>query len=113
PRSPVLCLTLPRPELYARIDRRVEAMIAAGWVEEVRRLRQLPRPRSREAAQALGYREIGDLLDGKISLPATVRLIQTPSRQFAKRQLTWFRHLPDCRNVPPDLTTALSAATMQ
>jgi tRNA dimethylallyltransferase len=113
PRSPILCLTLPRPELYARIDRRVEAMIAAGWVEEVRRLRQLPRPLSREAAQALGYRELGDYLDGKVGLPATVRLIQTRTRQFAKRQLTWFRHLPGCRNVPPDLTTALSAATMQ
>jgi tRNA dimethylallyltransferase len=112
PRSPVLCLTVPRPELYARINRRVEAMIAAGWVEEVRRLRQLPHALSREASQALGYREVGDYLDGKVSLPATVELIQTRSRQFAKRQLTWFRHLPGCRTVPPDLTTALSAATM-
>jgi tRNA dimethylallyltransferase len=108
----VLCLTLPRPELYARINRRVEAMIAAGWVEEVGRLRQLPHPLSREASQALGYREVGDYLDGKVSLPATVELIQTRSRRFAKRQLTWFRHLPGCRTVPPDLTTALSAATM-
>src|SRR5262249_22003230 len=51
----VLWLDLPRPELYARIDARVDRMLAAGLVEEVRALRALPRPVSREAKQALGY----------------------------------------------------------
>ena len=58
--SRCLCLDLPRPELYARIDARVERMIADGLVEEVRALRQLERPLSREAAQALGYKEMFD-----------------------------------------------------
>src|SRR5262249_24479231 len=53
-----LYLDLQRRELYARIDARFEQMIAAGWAEEVRALRQLERPLSREAAQALGYKEM-------------------------------------------------------
>jgi tRNA dimethylallyltransferase len=108
----VLWLDLPREELHARIDARVGQMIAAGWVDEVRALRSLPRPRSREASQALGYREILDYLDGKATLPETVARIQTRTRQFAKRQLTWFRHLPECRPVSRELTFALWGLTM-
>ncbi|MGH7226083.1 MAG: tRNA (adenosine(37)-N6)-dimethylallyltransferase MiaA, partial [Gemmataceae bacterium] len=55
--SPVLCLDTPRDELYARIDARVQRMIAEGWLEEARQLRQLQEPLSRQAAQALGYKE--------------------------------------------------------
>jgi tRNA dimethylallyltransferase len=96
-------LELPRDTLYDRINRRVRAMSDAGWVDEVERLRRLPRPLSREASQALGYREILDFLAGNgRSWAATVDQIQTHTRQFAKRQLTWFRHLPTCRPVPAD-----------
>jgi tRNA dimethylallyltransferase len=103
---PGSCLVLdaPRPELYQRIDRRVEAMFAAGWVEEVRRLRELPQPLSREAGMALGYREIGEFIDGRRSLPETVAEVQLRTRQFAKRQLTWFRGLPGCEWVDAKLT---------
>jgi tRNA dimethylallyltransferase len=83
----------PRAELYARIDRRVEAMLAAGWLDEVRRLRELPQPLSREAGQALGYAELFAVLDGELSPDAATGAIQTRTRQFAKRQLTWFRGL--------------------
>jgi len=103
----VLWLDLPRDELYARIDARVEAMVAGGLVEEVRALIQLPQPLSREAAQALGYKEMIEHLQGRATLAETVRRIQTRSRQFAKRQLTWFRHLPGCRPVSRELTFAL------
>jgi tRNA dimethylallyltransferase len=99
-----LAIDILRDELYARINQRVEAMFAAGWIDEVQRLRQLPQPLSKEAAQALGYREIGDFLDGKRSLPETVAEIQLRSRQFAKRQLTWFRNLPGCLVVEGKLT---------
>ncbi len=95
---------VPRADLYARIDRRVEAMFAAGWVEEVHRLRALPQPLSREAAQALGYREIGEFLEGKRSLAEAVAEVQLRTRQFAKRQLTWFRALPGVEFVNPKLT---------
>ena len=99
-----LAIDVPREELYTRINRRVEMMIAAGWIEEVRRLRELPQPLSREASQALGYREIAEFLDGKRSLSETIAEIQLRSRQFAKRQLTWFRNLPGCRLVEGKLT---------
>jgi tRNA dimethylallyltransferase len=92
---PAVVLDLPREVLYERINRRVDAMLAAGWLDEVRRLRELPRPLSREARQALGYRELLAYLDGAgTAWDETVDLIRTHTRQFAKRQLTWFRHLP-------------------
>jgi tRNA dimethylallyltransferase len=100
-------LDVPRAELYARINRRVEAMFAAGWVDEVRRLRELPRPMSREAAQALGYREIGEYLDGRRSLAKTVAEVQLRTRQFAKRQLTWLRALPGGQFLDAKLTSAV------
>src|SRR5436189_21601 len=78
-----LALEVPRAELYFRIDRRVESMFAAGWAEEVRRLRELPRPMSREASHALGYREIMEYLDGGRSLSETVGEVQLRTRQFA------------------------------
>jgi tRNA dimethylallyltransferase len=100
---PAVVLELPRDALYERINRRVDVMLAAGWLDEVRRLRELPRPLSREARQALGYRELLAHFDG--TGPAwdeTVELIRTHTRQFAKRQLTWFRHLPTLVPVAAD-----------
>jgi tRNA dimethylallyltransferase len=105
-------LDLPRAELYSRIDARVQRMIAAGWIEEARALRRLSQPLSREAAQALGYREVFAHLDGRASLDETVRLIQTRSRNFAKRQLTWFRRLPGCQRMSGELTEADWERTM-
>lgn len=107
PQDRCLWLDRPREELYHRIDARVEQMFAAGLVEEVRALRQLPQPISREAAQALGYKETFDYLDGRIDMAETIRRIQTRSRNFAKRQLTWLRHIPGCRPVTEDLTFAI------
>src|SRR5262245_25834598 len=109
----LLSLDVDRTELCARIDRRVETMIAAGWIEEVRGLRELYRPLSREASHALGYRELGRVLDGEISLTDAVRLIQLRSRQFAKRQMTWFRHLPGLVFVRPELTLLVEASTIE
>ncbi|MFO0878733.1 MAG: tRNA (adenosine(37)-N6)-dimethylallyltransferase MiaA [Gemmataceae bacterium] len=96
------CLDLPREVLYDRINRRVEEMIAQGWLDEVRRLRDLERPLSREASQALGYNELMAHLEGRCSLTEAVTTIQTRSRQFAKRQLTWFRNLPGCSMQPAE-----------
>jgi tRNA dimethylallyltransferase len=109
----VLWLDRPREVLYRRIDERVGRMIDAGLVEEVRALRRLGRPLSREAAQALGYKEMFAYLDGRAGLEETVRLIQTRSRRFAKRQLTWFRHLPGCRPASEELTFRLWGLTME
>lgn len=108
-RVPAVVLELPRDVLYDRINRRVDAMLAAGWLDEVRRLQHLPRPLSREARQALGYRELLEHLEagGGAELGATVELIRTHTRQFAKRQLTWFRHLPQLTAVPADTPETL------
>jgi tRNA dimethylallyltransferase len=105
-----LWLDLPREELYARIDRRVLQMIDAGLFDEAAALRQLPRALSREAAQAAGYQEAFEYLEGKTTRDETIRLIQTHSRQLAKRQLTWFRQMKECRPITPleiDLFTKL------
>jgi tRNA dimethylallyltransferase len=99
-----LALDLPRPDLYARINKRVENMFASGWVEEVRQLRERQYPLSREASQALGYREIAQFLDGKRTPEATIEEVKLRTRQFAKRQLTWFRALPGCEYCDAKLT---------
>ena len=105
------CLWLhrPREELYARINARVEEQIAAGLIDEVRALRSLPRPISKEAAQGLGYKDLFAYLDGRATLAETIARLQTRTRNFAKRQITWFRHLPECRPVTEELTFQLWA----
>jgi tRNA dimethylallyltransferase len=112
PLTPALWLDLPRDQLYERINRRVEAMFAVGLVEEVRRLRAAERPFSLEAGQALGYKEVFDLLDGTADLNETIVRVQMRSRNFAKRQITWFRHLPDCQPVTLELTWTLWKSKM-
>jgi tRNA dimethylallyltransferase len=96
----VFVIDWPREALVERIDRRVEAMFAAGLVSEVRGLLAGGRKFSRTAGQALGYREVMAHLNGEIDLSRTIDLVKTRTRQFAKRQLTWFRSLSECRWFP-------------
>jgi tRNA dimethylallyltransferase len=103
----ILWLDLPRPVLYDRINCRVEKMFAAGLIDEVRALRAHGKPLSNEASQALGYKEAFSYLDGQAGLEETIMRVQTRSRNFAKRQITWFRHLPGCRSATAQLTEAL------
>jgi tRNA dimethylallyltransferase len=114
----VFWLSPPREWLYERIDARVQQMIDAGLVDEVRGLLRLPQPLSRTARQALGYREVIGYLQLQHSttpprhsrdrdphrlvmrsLADTIEQIQTSTRQFAKRQHTWFRNLEECRSI--------------
>jgi len=95
----VFVLDWPRAALYRRIDRRVESMFAGGLVDEVRRLAHATRPMSKTARQAVGYRETLEYLEGRRDLPATIELVKQNTRRFAKRQLTWFRRLAECRPV--------------
>ena len=81
-------LERPREQLYARIDARVDAMMEAGLLEEVKRLLPL---RNYPALRTVGYEELFDYLDGKTSLEEAVRLIKRNTRHYAKRQLTWWR----------------------
>ncbi len=84
-------LTMNRPELYRRIEERVDGMLARGLVGEVKKLVDRGYGPQNTAMQALGYKEIMDYLKGRSSLEEAVVLIKRNTRQFAKRQLTWFR----------------------
>ncbi len=96
----VYWLAPPREWLYRRINDRVDAMMAGGWLDEVRSLLNEPQPLSHTAGQALGYKELIEHLQGRLTLSDAVALIQTRTRQFAKRQHTWFRNLEECVAVP-------------
>lgn len=96
----VYWLEPPRNWLYQRIDERVLTMMSAGWLEEVRGLMHEPLPLSLTASQALGYHELLEHLRGRLTVPEAITQIQTRTRQFAKRQHTWFRNLEECVAVP-------------
>ena len=84
-------LTLPRGLLYDAIAARVRAMMAAGWLEEVRGLLAGGLDRSCPAFQAIGYRQWVEHLEGGAGFEATLQQVVTLTRRFAKRQETWFR----------------------
>ncbi len=84
-----------RERIYRQIDERVDAMMEQGLEEEVRKLRELGCRREMVSMQGLGYKEMMDFLDGKISREEAVRRIKRDTRHFAKRQLTWFRREKD------------------
>lgn len=81
-------LELPREQLYEQINERVDMMIEQGLVNEVRRL--LPY-RKINALQTVGYRELFEFFDGKVSLTEAITNIKTNTRHYAKRQITWFK----------------------
>jgi tRNA dimethylallyltransferase len=88
-------LDVPREELYARINARVDEMVADGWLDEISRLVADSRGLGREASQALGYNELARVVAGDATLEYAVEEIRTHTRQFAKRQMTWFRSFPN------------------
>jgi len=90
----------PREELYARIDARVEAMVAAGWIEEVRQLVAAGVPHYAKPFQFIGYSQWLVQRAGRLSLEDAIRHIQQATRNFAKRQLTWFRKEPNVHWLP-------------
>ncbi|MCA0758543.1 tRNA (adenosine(37)-N6)-dimethylallyltransferase MiaA [Paenibacillus sp. N4] len=91
----IIGLTMDRAELYRRIEQRVDLMMEQGLVEEVQRLLARDLPPTAVAMQGLGYKEIANYLQGNCSLEAAVELLKRDTRRFAKRQLSWFRHMKD------------------
>jgi tRNA dimethylallyltransferase len=87
----VLGLTCPRDELYRRIDARVDAMMQAGLVEEVRGLLAMDYCPSLPAMSGIGYREVCQYLAGEIEVATAVRRIKTATHRLARQQHTWFR----------------------
>ena len=117
-RYDALTLTLAfqrREDMWDRIDRRVDRMMADGLAEEVRALLDSGVPDRCTAMQAIGYKEMAAALRGDGDTARAAEEIKLRSRQYAKRQLTWFRRNPDARwllwDREPDLSAALQAST--
>lgn len=102
-----IALDLPKAQLHLGINRRVEGMMAEGLLEEVRSLIAW---RHCNALQTVGYKELFDYLDGRCTLEAAVAAIQAHTRQYAKRQLTWFRKDPGFLWFPPGDAEGMRAA---
>ena len=90
-----VALEVPRAQLYENINVRFDAMIAEGFVDEVRALLAAGYSPERPPLSTIGYREIAAFMRGETTLEAAVELAKRKTRQFAKRQLTWFRHEPE------------------
>jgi tRNA dimethylallyltransferase len=85
-------IRVERKELYARINKRVEAMIEAGFVDEVRGLLEAGYGVELKSMKSIGYREICSFIEGEYTLDEAVRLMQRNTRHYAKRQETWLRN---------------------
>jgi tRNA dimethylallyltransferase len=84
-----------REHLYRRIEQRIDQMMEAGLVEEVRRLKEMGCHQEMVSMKGLGYKEILEYLDGTYTLPEAVEILKRDTRHFAKRQITWFKREED------------------
>lgn len=100
-----ICLQMPRIEIYERINTRVDAMIENGLVEEAKELLQY---KNLNALQTVGYRELFDYFEGRISLDEAISLIKQNTRHYAKRQETWFKKEEGMHFCTPSLNDILS-----
>lgn len=89
----IMGLRREKADLHERINRRVDAMMAAGLLDEVRRLAAARGPLGKEASQSLGYKEMLAHLNGECALDEAVELLKLHTRQFAKAQMTWFKRM--------------------
>ncbi|MBI4203243.1 MAG: tRNA (adenosine(37)-N6)-dimethylallyltransferase MiaA [Chloroflexi bacterium] len=106
--SLIIGLTMPREALYQRIDQRVDEMLAAGWLDEVRRLLGQGVTPEHPSFASTGYRELAAHLQGETSLEEAARSIKTATHRFVRHQYAWFR-LKDTRIHWLDIMDAASA----
>jgi tRNA dimethylallyltransferase len=114
--SKLFGLTMPREALAARIDARVDQMVAAGLVDEVRRLLQMGYDPEATAMQAIGYKEFVAYLAGREGLEQAIDAVKLETRKYAKRQMTWFRKHDDIEWIdvcgvsdPSDVASEIAA----
>lgn len=93
----LLCLTRDRPELYERINQRVELLIDAGLIDEVSGLLRMGLTEDHISMKGIGYKEVISYLNGTYDLETAIKKIQQNTRNYAKRQLTWFRRYDKMR----------------
>lgn len=91
PLPPMIVLSPEKAALHDRIDRRVDAMLAAGWLDEARALHALALPDASPARKALGYPQLFAHLEGRLGLAEAAAEIKLRTRQFARRQRVWFQ----------------------
>ncbi|HYG19994.1 MAG TPA: tRNA dimethylallyltransferase, partial [Ohtaekwangia sp.] len=102
-------LDLPKEELNHRIDTRMDAMIAAGLIQEAQALYRF---KDHQALKTVGYQEVFDMMEGKYDEAEMIRLLKRNSRHYAKRQLTWFRRDPEIIWMNPfDIDEIISAVS--
>lgn len=110
PHQRLICLTRAADDLHHRINVRVDEMFARGLVDETRELLKHGLAENKFAMQAIGYRQVVEHLRGERDLAETVDLVKIRTRQFSKRQLTWFRRHGNCEWIhltPQDSTTEI------
>ena len=105
-------LNWDREALNRRINARVKAMVAAGWLDETRQLLAQYGSLSKTAAEATGYRELIEHVSGRMSLEDAVEQIKIATRQLARRQMKWFRRFPGVVWLPGDRMTNENAKTV-
>ncbi len=98
--SLIIFLNPERKDLYERINKRVDEMIDQGWIEEVKALKE--DGINLNLVKEIGYKELGNYLDGKISLDDAKKVIAQKTRNYAKRQITWYRNKLECIEVKVD-----------
>jgi tRNA dimethylallyltransferase len=96
PKDNFYCFTRQPADMHTRINARVDAMFARGLVQETRALVTHGLEQNKTAMQAIGYRQVVEHLRGERDLAETIELVKSRTRQFAKRQLTWFRRHGNC-----------------
>ena len=95
-------LNLPREELYARINARVDSMLAKGLIDEVKGLLEKGYTKDLRSMQALGYKETIEYIEGRWTLELMTEELRKRTRNFARRQLTWFRRFKDVKWFSPE-----------
>ena len=99
----ILFLDMPRDELYNRINHRVDLMVKEGLIEEFEKM--YPDHLGLQASRAIGIQELIEYKKGNIELNDAIELIKQHSRNYAKRQITWFKHKAVCRIIDKNTTS--------
>jgi len=98
----VATLTMERSLLYGRIEQRVDAMMEQGLLDEIKGLLDAGVPADAQAMKAIGYKEIAAALDGALSMDEAIALVKQLSRNYAKKQMTWFKKDEEIVWIAPD-----------
>jgi tRNA dimethylallyltransferase len=115
PKINFFCLNRQPADLRVRINARVDEMFRRGLVDETRELLKRGLEQNQTAMQAIGYRQVVEHLRGERNLAETIELVKVKTRQFAKRQLTWFRRqvAPEWIELKPDESLGTAVANLQ